>query len=98
MRGVKIGDTATENEYESATNMSNGQARTGEATASSSCPVSVTLSASDIPGADLSEPWESHAVAALSWWLLCRGVKAPTGCRGKKLLLVDPISLSPWVT
>ena len=51
-----------------------------------------------LPGADLSEPWESHAVAALSWWLLCRGVKAPTGCRGNKLLFVDPVLLSPWVT
>ena len=66
MHGVKIGDTATEKEYESATNMPNGQARTGKATASSSCSVSMTLSASDIPGADLNERWKSHAVAALS--------------------------------
>ena len=32
---------------------------------SSSCPVSVTLTAADIPGATLSEPLESHAVPAL---------------------------------
>ena len=45
-----------ENEYKSATKMSNGQARSGGTAARSSCPISVTLSAADIPGADLSEP------------------------------------------
>ena len=38
----------------------------------SSSPVSVVLTAADIPGADLSEPLECHAVQAL--WLLCRGI------------------------
>ena len=36
-----------------------------EPTCSSSCPVSVTLTAADIPGATLSEPLESHAIQAL---------------------------------
>ena len=40
----------------------------------SSSPVSVVLTAADIPGADLSEPLEYHAVQALQWWLLCRGI------------------------
>ena len=51
---------------------------------SSSCPVSVTLTATDIhyvPGATVSEPLESHAVPALKWWLLCRGLKVPTSWR-----------------
>lgn len=37
----------------------------------------VSLTAADIPGADLCEPYEKHTVAALRWWLLCRGIKAP---------------------
>ena len=40
-----------------------------------SLPVSVALTAAGIPGADLSEPLESHGVQALQWWLLCRGIK-----------------------
>ena len=37
----------------------------------------VKLTAADIPGASLSEPFEVHAIPALRWWLLCRGVAAP---------------------
>jgi len=34
----------------------------------------VVLTPADIPGADLSEPLESHTMPALRWWLLCRGI------------------------
>ena len=37
----------------------------------------VILTAADIPGADLSELYKKHTVAALRWWLLCRDIKAP---------------------
>ena len=37
----------------------------------------VKLTAPDIPGAGLSEPFEAHAIPALRWWLLCRGIAAP---------------------
>ena len=37
----------------------------------------ITLEPSDIPGAVLEEPFEAHAMPALRWWLLCRGIKAP---------------------
>ena len=40
---------------------------------------SVELNDTDIPGAHLDEPFETHNVAALRWWLLCRGV--PTSFR-----------------
>ena len=46
----------------------------------------VTLTAADIPGAELSQPVEKHAVAALRWWLLCRGIKAPTSMKKKDLI------------
>ena len=36
----------------------------------------VKLTAVDIPGAGLSEPFEAHAIPALRWWLLCRGIAA----------------------
>ena len=37
--------------------------------------VVVALTASDKPGAELAEPLDKHPVAALRWWLLCRGIK-----------------------
>ena len=46
----------------------------------------VTLSPADIPGADLSEPFNRHTVPDLRWWLLCRGIKVHTS-RGKKQLV-----------
>ena len=70
MRSVKIRGSTTENERKGAIAMSTRQSRIEKPTTSSSCPVSVTLSVADIPGADLSEPLESHAVASLRWWLL----------------------------
>ena len=46
----------------------------------------VSLSAGDIPGAELTEPLDKHPVAALRWWLLCRGIKIPTSVKKKDLI------------
>ena len=46
----------------------------------------VTLDPSDIPGAVLKEPYEAHAMPALRWWLLCRGIKVPVSWRKKQLI------------
>ena len=46
----------------------------------------VSLSAGDIPRAELTEPLDKHPVAALRWWLLCRGIKIPTSVRKKDLI------------
>ena len=46
----------------------------------------VTLTAADIPGAHLCEPYDKHTVAALRWWLLCRGIKALTSWKKSKLI------------
>ena len=40
----------------------------------SSSTVAVTLTDEDIPGAKLHEPFETHTIPALQWWLLCRGI------------------------
>ena len=37
----------------------------------------VVLTENDIPGACLPEPFESHTIPQLRWWLLCRGIVAP---------------------
>ena len=50
--------------------------KTKEIIMSDQGPISVTLTPADIPGALLNEPLEAHAVSALKWWLLCRGVKS----------------------
>ena len=46
----------------------------------------VDLVPSDIPGAELSKPWEQHPMVALHWWLLCRGISVPTMWRKAKLI------------
>ena len=46
----------------------------------------ITLEPSDIPGAALEEPFEVHAMPALRWWLLCRGIKAPVSWKKKQLI------------
>ena len=46
----------------------------------------VTLTAADIPGAELSEPLDKHPVAALRWWMVCRGTKVPTSMKKKGLI------------
>ena len=45
----------------------------------------VKLTAVDIPGARLSEPFEAHAITALRWWLLCRGIAAPQSSKVAEL-------------
>ena len=44
------------------------------------------LTESDIPGAILEEPLEKATIHALKWWLLCRGIKAPSSWRKAKLI------------
>ena len=48
--------------------------------------VRVELTAADIPGADLSEPFEGHGVPALKWWLLCRGIKSLSSWKKHQLI------------
>ena len=52
----------------------------------SSCVHSVMLTPADIPGAELNEPYEAHAIPALKCWLLCRGIREPLSCKMKQLL------------
>lgn len=44
------------------------------------------LTESDIPGATLTEPLESHTVPELSWWLLCRGITVPRSWKKAQVL------------
>ena len=46
----------------------------------------VDLVPSDIPGAELSKPWEQHPMVDLRWWLLCRGISMPTTWKKAKLI------------
>ena len=46
----------------------------------------VKLTAADIHGASLSEPFEAHAIPALRWWLLCRGIAAPQSSKKAQLI------------
>ena len=50
-------------------------------------PEVVELSESDIPGASLAEPLESHALPALRWWLQCRGIKVPSSMKKKQVIM-----------
>ncbi|KAL5505774.1 hypothetical protein EMCRGX_G007270 [Ephydatia muelleri] len=52
----------------------------------------VTLTEDDIPGAKLSKPYNKHTISALRWWLLCRGIEAPTPW--KKQQILDRVLLS----
>ena len=45
----------------------------------------MVLTPADIPGADLSQPFDSHTMPALRW-LLCRGISAPSSWKKKKLI------------
>ena len=45
----------------------------------------VKLTAADIPGAGLSEPFEAHAIPAQRWWLLFRGIAAPQSSKVAEL-------------
>ena len=46
----------------------------------------VDLVHSNIPGAELSKPWEQHPMVALRWWLLCRGISVLTTWKKVKLI------------
>ena len=46
----------------------------------------IVLTEADIPGASLKEPLEVHTVAALKWWLLCRGVQVASTCKKPTLI------------
>ena len=66
-----------------------GETNCKEPSASSS-PVSVVLTAEDIPGGALREPYKSYAVPALRWWLLCRGNEVPV--KSEKGATDQPVS------
>ena len=53
--------------------------------AGSSTPTSASVvrTAEDIPRAEL---YMTHPVPALKWWLLCRGIKAPSSWRKRQLI------------
>jgi len=46
----------------------------------------VQLTAQDIPGAQLDEPFDKHTMPKLRHWLLCRGIKASTGWKKSRLI------------
>ena len=52
--------------------------------------VGVELTAKDIPGADLAEPFERYQIPKLKWWLLCRGIKAPSSWKKPQLIARCP--------
>ena len=41
------------------------------------------LTEKDIPGAILNEPLENATIPELKWWLLCRGIQAPSWRKAK---------------
>ena len=49
-------------------------------------PEAIQLTEADIPGAKLTGPMDSHTMAELKWWLLCRGVKVPNSWNKKQLI------------
>ena len=40
----------------------------------------------DIPGASLTELFESYTITELCWWLLCRGISAPKSWKKAQVL------------
>ena len=49
---------------------------------------SFELTQDDIPGASLNEPFHSHTMAELHWWLLCRGMVVPTSWRKHQVVQI----------
>ena len=47
----------------------------------------VELTAADIPGADLGEPFERHGVPALKWLLQCRDIKVPSSWKKSQVIV-----------
>ena len=66
--------------------MSGPKAVGSEVETSSEAVEEITLTAADIPRDELSEPLDKHPVAALQWWLLCRGIKIATSAKKKELI------------
>ena len=54
--------------------------------ASTSSTDNVLFVEADIPGAALREPMEQHTNAQLTWWLLYRGIRAPTSWKKQQLV------------
>ena len=52
----------------------------------SSSTVAVMLTDEDIPGAKLREPFETHAIPALQWWLQCGGIKTHSSWKKAQLI------------
>ena len=48
--------------------------------------IDVQLTENDIPGAFLKEPFESHTVSELRWWLLCRGIVVSTSWKKPQVI------------
>ena len=44
------------------------------------------LNESDVEGAFLAEPLDSHTVQQLKWWLTCHGCKYPSSERKPQLI------------
>ena len=53
---------------------------------SSSTDCTLELQDSDIEGAYLGEPLDSHTVEQLKWWLLCHGCTTPSSARKPQLI------------
>ena len=58
----------------------------GATVATPSQQVQVELVQEDIPGAALDEPLDVQNVAALRWWLQCRGIKPASSWRKHQLI------------
>ena len=71
-------------------------ANSGATVASLSQQVQVELVQEDIPGAALQEPLDVQNVAALHWWLQCRGIfleKASVDYKVKIQTFKHPVAL-----
>ena len=49
--------------------------------------IDIQLTENDIPGASLKEPFESHTVSELRWWLLCHGITVPASWKKPQVIL-----------
>ena len=64
----------------------NARMATNEDSQGTSYSIDVQLPENDIPGASLKEPFESHTVSELRWWLLCRGIVVPTSWKKPQVI------------
>ena len=47
----------------------------------------VVRTPSDIPGADLKEPFQAHTIPALKWWLQCRGISVSASSKRELIII-----------